>query len=294
MPVKSWTTREGVVRHWRDIANGDMFGHWRALGPRRLHPSGKHSIKQALCVCEGGHCDGSEQWVWESSLFAGLSAQCRKCSYAARRKKREGWLAPTVAAGSKFGDFVVLTDSGELSDYNRSKVVCRCLGSHCGGWEGPVPSRGLLSGKLTKCAICESVGRFTEEERRARDELSGFRRRWTNIKAGAKSRGLDVTITPEYIREIFTGKCALSGVEISIEYIGRVSGKRKFDISASLDRIDSSKGYIPGNVQWVHKQVNTCKSDLPDEEFIELCRKIVDVADGKTLDNGGNRRPRAA
>ena len=46
--------------------------------------------------------------------------------------------------------------------------------------------------------------------------------------------------------------------------------------TASLDRIDSSKGYIEGNVQWVHATVNTMKSDLTEEEFKKYCKLITD------------------
>lgn len=44
---------------------------------------------------------------------------------------------------------------------------------------------------------------------------------------------------------------------------------------ASLDRIDSSQGYIKGNVQWVHKDINKMKFDLSQDRFLELCNIIV-------------------
>ena len=44
--------------------------------------------------------------------------------------------------------------------------------------------------------------------------------------------------------------------------------------TASLDRIDSSEGYVPGNVQWVHLVVNDLKSNMPQEEFLNWCRDI--------------------
>ena len=45
-------------------------------------------------------------------------------------------------------------------------------------------------------------------------------------------------------------------------------------MTASLDRIDSSKGYIKGNVQWVHKEFNKMKLDLLDKEFIDICKLV--------------------
>jgi hypothetical protein len=47
------------------------------------------------------------------------------------------------------------------------------------------------------------------------------------------------------------------------------------DFSASLDRIDSSKGYVKGNVQWTHKTVNIMKQAMSDEELIDWCKVIV-------------------
>jgi hypothetical protein len=41
-----------------------------------------------------------------------------------------------------------------------------------------------------------------------------------------------------------------------------------------LDRIDSSKGYIVGNVQWVHKHVNVMKNIFSQEMFIFICNQV--------------------
>ena len=47
---------------------------------------------------------------------------------------------------------------------------------------------------------------------------------------------------------------------------------------ASLDRIDSSKGYIEGNVQWVTYQANVSKHTMTMEELYEFCRKVLNHA----------------
>ena len=46
--------------------------------------------------------------------------------------------------------------------------------------------------------------------------------------------------------------------------------------TASLDRIDSSKGYVKGNVQWVHKDINKMKTDFEQSIFIKLCKSVAD------------------
>ena len=45
--------------------------------------------------------------------------------------------------------------------------------------------------------------------------------------------------------------------------------------TASLDRIDSNKGYVTDNIQWVHKDINYMKSDLDEQQFIHYCRLVV-------------------
>ena len=64
------------------------------------------------------------------------------------------------------------------------------------------------------------------------------------------------------IMEFQNGKCALSGVMFSN------------DMPPSLDRIDSNNGYIVGNIQLIQIKINIMKSNLDQEEFINLCRLI--------------------
>ena len=52
------------------------------------------------------------------------------------------------------------------------------------------------------------------------------------------------------------------------------SFKRMSDTTASLDRIDNSKGYLKGNVQWVHKDVNMAKGTMKNDSFIAMCKTI--------------------
>ena len=46
----------------------------------------------------------------------------------------------------------------------------------------------------------------------------------------------------------------------------------------SIDRIDSSQGYIPSNIQMVTKTVNQAKSVLSEQQFIQMIRDIYDTS----------------
>jgi hypothetical protein len=99
----------------------------------------------------------------------------------------------------------------------------------------------------------------------------------TLCKAGEnKKLGFDLDI--EYIWSIFeqqNGQCALSGLPIFLETsLGSLSKSGFQRRTASLDRIDSSKGYLRGNVQWVHKEINQMKSNRTEEDFIRLCEAV--------------------
>jgi hypothetical protein len=82
-----------------------------------------------------------------------------------------------------------------------------------------------------------------------------------------------VVITPKYAWEVFEsqdGCCALTGIKLNLP----TKQTDKLHSNASLDRIDSDKGYVEGNVQWLEKRINMMKRNLPSNIFIELCRMV--------------------
>lgn len=85
----------------------------------------------------------------------------------------------------------------------------------------------------------------------------------------AAIRSILVTITPEYLEELFEKQhhcCAITG-----DYLPDI---RK----ASVDRIDSSKPYEKDNVQIVTKQANISKHVMTMEQLYEFCRKVLNHA----------------
>jgi len=94
----------------------------------------------------------------------------------------------------------------------------------------------------------------------------------TRIKQDAKTRKIPFDLTLEYLWELYlkqNKKCALTGDDICFGAFAKDNSR-----TASLDRIDSSFGYVTGNVQWVHKTVNFAKQSLSQKEFIALCHRV--------------------
>lgn len=100
---------------------------------------------------------------------------------------------------------------------------------------------------------------------------------WGHIKNMAKKRNLKFEISLEYVWNLFikqNSKCILSGLDLCFA----PQGVQQSNIqTASLDRIDSSKGYVKDNVQWVHKRINIMKNNMKDEDFILLCKKVAEL-----------------
>jgi hypothetical protein len=96
------------------------------------------------------------------------------------------------------------------------------------------------------------------------------------ILARAKEdrRKLEVGIDLQYLKNLWDaqdGKCAISGL-----IMDHTRNPRKHNLyNASLDRINSSKGYIIGNVQWLCWMVNRMKGENTTEQLIEICANIV-------------------
>lgn len=92
-------------------------------------------------------------------------------------------------------------------------------------------------------------------------------------KRNAKNKNLEFSIDTKFMKELLAkqnNQCAYSGYEL-----GKIGDGY---LSPSIDRIDNSLGYIPGNVQWLSWRVNEMKKDMLPNEFIELCKRITERA----------------
>jgi hypothetical protein len=116
--------------------------------------------------------------------------------------------------------------------------------------------------------------RLTKRNRRGPDspfwrgagEISGGF--WSRILSDAARRAIDVSISISdawRVALLQEMKCALTRQKMEFQEPCR---------TASLDRIDSGKGYSIENVHWVHKHVNKMKWHLSIEHFIVMCNLI--------------------
>jgi hypothetical protein len=109
-----------------------------------------------------------------------------------------------------------------------------------------------------KCA--QDLGKFSKS-----NSVGDKTRLFNKFSKSAKTRDIQWNLTEEEMFENYNGFCSLTKLPLSLKYKAT---------TASLDRINNDLGYIKGNIQWVHINVNMMKNKYTQEEFIEVCKLV--------------------
>jgi len=225
------------------VKPGETFNHLTAI---KIVGKTKNGTKIWLCKCDCGNLHK----VDGSSLALGKTKSCG-CS-----RTRQ-----PIFPNMVFGDLTVIRKEGS-NKYNKVLWLCKCK---CGKFSTPTAS-SLRNGSSKTCGC--SHRRKAEHSGcwKGCGDISGGK--WIQIITSANNRNINFNITIENGWSLFEKqeyRCALSGLHLDLD--------RK-SCTASLDRIDSAKGYELDNVQWVHKDINNIKASITQDEFIHLCKLI--------------------
>lgn len=152
-----------------------------------------------------------------------------------------------------------------ISEYNRSIKIGRrffCSRACSASKRNTELSKDIFRGMAT---------RLVPDNRR--DDLTPFRFYTHVIRNRKKESSIDET----YLKSLWlkqNGICPYTGWKLILptNVSGWINGLQKE--SASLDRIDSSKGYVDGNVQFVSVMANWAKNNRTDKELIEFCKAV--------------------
>jgi len=200
---------------------------------------------------EGVHlkCDCGQNYRTRNrwGLRKGKVIRCCRCAQSSRIRWR---------VGDKFDKLTIIG----FNPQEPRRATCRC---ECGNIV-EVRSDVLSNNKTNNCG-CAPRGLW-----RGGMIPSGL---YHNILSNAKTRGLRVDVTLDQLWTLFQKqgeKCALTGIHLTLD---PRTGKPS---TASVDRIDSAKAYTLDNIQWVHKDINMMKRNIPQERFLELCQMVTD------------------
>lgn len=151
------------------------------------------------------------------------------------------------------------------------KFQCRC---------GKVDYKRLSELQKMQFKCCRYCGRKNNypDKRKSRGyfDENNMHKTWLSVIKQNLNRGskhIECTIIMQDLYETLKKqnfKCAYTGESLD------VVGVLRDHSNGSVDRIDSSKGYTPENIQWVYKPINIMKNSFPDDVFKNLCCKVAD------------------
>jgi hypothetical protein len=169
----------------------------------------------------------------------------------------------------KFGRLIAKTFAG-LDNHGHSVWLCECeCGKTC-----EILATKLNTGSTKSCGCLFIDG--LKSRYKGGKYITG--KEFGLIRYRAKRENLEFDIFVQDIEDLYEQqdkKCILSGWPICFNERRQRAGKTNLG-QASVDRIDSSKGYTKDNIQIVHKDINSAKSDRSDKYFIELCCAVAD------------------
>lgn len=181
----------------------------------------------------------------------------------------------------KFGKLLVLSINRieNNGSYNKTYWNCVC---DCGNEK--ITDTGLLrSGRCKSCGCLLKIASNKEEDRNKAVIKNLFN---SSIRKRSKKIGLEYNISIEYFTELINKSCHYCGIEHSNSLKDRLwssrKGGKKYNYVVSdyvlvfngIDRIDSDKGYITGNVVPCCKYCNSAKNIMSDFEFKNFISRI--------------------
>ena len=174
----------------------------------------------------------------------------------------DGWRDQTINGWTVLDEGIPNT-KGEL----HWKVQCRCGTVH------NVRANHVVRGLSKGCRKCrgQAASNAASPYWKGGKFISGTV--LTVVRLSARHRGLEFDLTIPHLEDVWEAQKGLcyytdTSLILPLDSRGGTTG------NASVERKDSSIGYIKGNVQWVTKEINTMKMALSEARFIELCKQV--------------------
>jgi len=180
--------------------------------------------------------------------------------------------------GNKYGKLTVIKRGG--STINQSvKWICNC---ECGN-EVEIIGANLRNGTTTSCGC--NRGRKAEF-----DGSSVFKKNYSTLKRVCKSSGKELELNFKEWYDLVNQNCHYCGLSpydkhysYSKKRYSKGVDQDNVEVFNGVDRIDSSKGYIKGNVVSCCTMCNRMKSDFNQKEFIKQIELIYNKWKTKTV-----------
>ena len=176
--------------------------------------------------------------------------------------------------GQIFGKLTVIEKDGLAEVGDMQRWLCKC---ECGESYHSTTKRlkGGVSKQCRKCSIADSH-KSGEDNRNwkgiGRISRSWFSAKINNAKKSSENKGnnREISITFEEVYEVAERqnfRCVYTSEKLTFHK----PSTRNEKPTASIDRIDNTKGYTKDNIQLTTSEVNLMRGALTHDRFLELC-----------------------
>lgn len=243
----------GGFMRFKDLT-GKRFGKLIAI--ERIPKQIGRTVKwKCLCDC------GNESVVTRANLDSGSTTSCGQHRFFNLENKEFGRLK-VIRRGNDYHH-----KSGTLISW-----ICKCK---CGNTKD-ILAYQLTSGKTRSCGcLRKQINKI--KFFKGYNDISG--KHWSSVRGAAKRRCLQFDITIKDVWNLYIKQnklCAISGISVQFNLDNKLT-------TASIDRIDNTKGYTLDNIQILHKTINIMKNNLEQNYFIEICNKISKNMENKCI-----------
>lgn len=242
---------------------GDKINNWVVISDEIIHNNISHQMLRCGC--------GSEELRRvERIKDVNMGKSCNKCAQLNRKDRK-------YHIGLTLKNLTIIDIVREKDLPIKYLVRCSCGNEFLCG-HTTLNYKLSDSGKRSTLPYCANCFKMSAKKKKACLMLTKDISKiiYEVIKRSAGRRGILFDVTPEYLQNIFdkqNHKCIYSDLDLNInESLAKFESRIKN--TASLDRIDSNLGYIVGNVQWVHKDVNLIKHTFNHDGFIKIVSLI--------------------
>lgn len=171
--------------------------------------------------------------------------------------------------------------------YKQKRKLTEFVCDMCGTLETKPTSEYLRNVRLNRKNFCSrscSVrysNKYIKKDRSRMHDISQYTKqtdiytpfRYTYRNAQKRYKKFDLTLQDLVDQwNLQNGVCPYSNITLELPNYKR---QIHYSIRASLDRIDSSKGYVVGNIQFVSTMINLMKSNLTDQDVYEFRDQLV-------------------
>ena len=177
--------------------------------------------------------------------------------------------------GQKFGKLTVIKMSEERGNNNQIKWICKC---ECGNIH-IVTGESLRAGKSKSCGCLKHKDSYNKIQDR---EFALWKQLYNStVKRRNKNKGFEENIISlqnfiKLSQEVcfYCGEHPQSSLkDVNKVYRNKLVSNTQIKFNG-IDRIDSQKGYIKGNVVSCCKKCNTAKNTMTTEEFKQWIKKV--------------------